>query len=155
MSEVVCSECGGNDLATVEKRIAWQRATFVRKEDGTFEAVDWGDDVGDETSDTIGVACADCSSEWLYEDGAEPGTTDAKALTTRDAWEASHPPKPWLVTRERLLGTPQVTEGERFETDSVTVWGRTAREAIAAASENGMIEGRYPWRGRTAMEMDA
>jgi len=71
--ELVCPECGSDRIGTREQAEIWQRATFTRAKEGSFEdadgnwiETDWeaydSEDVGD--TETVGFFCSNCFKTW-------------------------------------------------------------------------------------------
>lgn len=134
-NDPVCRVCGSDDLAAVEQAVSWRRVNFVPDGKGRWVTGDeWAsDDVGDQSSETIGVACTDCNTETEGDAG--------QLITTRAAYNRAHPLRPWWVIVERLHADRTARDRSKRR-----VSARGPRDAIEKANESGMVQGQYPWR---------
>jgi hypothetical protein len=178
----VCRHCGSDELHAVERSVSWRYvdwqyspATPARVTPdgytvpatlaGWYTGEEWGDDVGDSDSTTVGIVCGACYAQV----GDDDGSADFDAgelITTRGAYIRTHPVRRWRVKVRRIKTPgdpgyewgPPDANGYRttiqarprvaptYQHRTVTVEARDAREAIEKAGQSGKVDGRYPWR---------
>jgi hypothetical protein len=147
----VCRHCGSDELHAIESRIEWRYVDWIR-DPATQKWVtgnNWGDEVGDSTSDTVGIVCGGCNAEVACEGYSSDKWDAADLIVTREEYEATHPVKEWIVPVERIIRQEVGDHATRYpmETGERRVMARDAREARDLAGESGMQpDGSYPWR---------
>jgi hypothetical protein len=184
--EPCCRFCGAGpaNLHSVEASISWRYvnwehlpaapdqpipgrtdgAVYPGHPAGWYTGDDWGDDVGDSDTESIGVACGNCYTVVRWDEDPERRASDL--ITTRRAYNRAHPVRLWRVELHRIV-TPAKYEStetpdpdypnsyritsvkladEVKESKVVEVRARDAREAMESSWTQGMApDGTYPW----------